>query len=85
METMECQHHGNCGGWCETDEEREMCLCFDCLDAYHDDEERQKHVVELEKAMQRIACAAGFELAQPKEIADAVCARLISSLAPPNA
>jgi hypothetical protein len=33
MEAMECQYHGNCGGWCETDEEREQCLCCDCLDA----------------------------------------------------
>ena len=76
MDAMECQHHGNCGGWCDMEEEREMCLCFDCLDAYHDDEERQKNVAELKKAMQRIACAAGIELGQPGEIADIVCARL---------
>jgi hypothetical protein len=30
---MECQHHNNCGGWCETEEEREQCLCCDCLEA----------------------------------------------------
>ena len=33
---MECQYHSNCGGWCETEEELEMCLCCHCLDAEHD-------------------------------------------------
>ena len=40
-----------------------------------EDAERQ-HAVELGKAMQRIACAAGIELMQPKEVADIVCGRL---------
>lgn len=33
MEPMECQYHNQCGGWCETYEEREQCLCCDCLEA----------------------------------------------------
>jgi len=84
MEPMECQYHNQCGGWCETEEEREQCLCCDCLEAEREDDAAQQHAVELGKAMQRIACAAGIELAQPGEIADIVCARLIASLVPPN-
>lgn len=76
MELSECQYHNNCGGWCETKEEQEMNLCCDCLNSYHDEEVRQQQVQELEKAMQRIAVAAGIELGQPEVIADIVCARL---------
>lgn len=77
--TTECQHHNNCGGWCETQEEQEMNLCCDCLDSYHDEELRQQQAHELEKAMQRIAVAAGIELAQPGVVADIVCAKLRAS------
>ena len=76
MEPMECQYHNNCGGWCDTDEEREQCLCCDCLDAEREEDADRQHRVELQKAMQRIAVAAGIELAQPSEVADIVCARL---------
>ena len=85
MEPMECQYHNQCGGWCETEEEREQCLCCDCLEAEREDDVAAQHAAELGKAMQRIACAAGIELAPPGEIADIVCARLIASLATPNA
>jgi len=85
MDTMECQYHNQCGGWCETEEERDQCLCCDCLEAEREEDAERQHAVEMGKAMQRIACAAGIELAQPREIADIVCARLIASIAPPNA
>lgn len=85
MESMECQYHSNCGGWCETDEEREQCLCGDCLVAEREEDAERQHALELGKAMQRIACAAGIELAEPSAIADIVCARLIASLVPSNA
>jgi len=85
MDTMECQYHNQCGGWCETEEERDQCLCCDCLEAEREEDAERQHAVEMGKAMQRIACAAGIELAQPGEIADIVCARLIASLEPPNA
>ena len=75
-ENMECQYHNQCGGWCETEEERDQCLCCDCLDAEREEDAERQHAVELGKAMQRIACAAGIELMQPKEIADIVCGRL---------
>lgn len=73
---MECQYHNQCGGWCETEEERDQCLCCDCLDAEREEDAERQHAVELGKAMQRIACAAGIELMQPKEVADIVCGRL---------
>lgn len=75
-ENMECQYHNQCGGWCETEEERDQCLCCDCLDAEREEDAERQHAVELGKAMQRIACAAGIELMQPKEVADIVCGRL---------
>lgn len=76
MEPMECQYHPNCGGWCETDEEREKCLCGDCLTAEREEEAERQYAAELGKAMQRIAVAAGIELVNPREVADIVCARL---------
>lgn len=27
MEAIECQHHNNCGGYCEAAEEAEQALC----------------------------------------------------------
>lgn len=36
---QECQFHTNCGGWCETKEEIEHCLCADCLQAEKDEED----------------------------------------------
>jgi hypothetical protein len=43
---LECQHHANCGGCCETEEEVDFCLCCHCLEAYHEreaeDEWRQR-------------------------------------------
>jgi len=73
---MECQYHSNCGGWCETEEELEMCLCCHCLDAEREDEVDQQYIAELVEAMQRIACAAGIEFTTPSEMADIVCTRL---------
>ena len=75
-EPMECQYHNNCGGWCETEEEREHCLCGDCMQAAQEDDEMVARHVEISKAMQRIAVAAGIELAKPGEVADIVCAKL---------
>lgn len=80
MKQMECQYHNNCGGWCETEEEREYCLCRDCLEAEREEDAERERAIELRNAMQRIAVAAGIELVQPSEIADIVCARL----APPH-
>lgn len=76
MESMECQYNNQCGGWCKAEEERERGLCDDCLEAEREEDEERRRVIELRKAVQRIACAAGIELAQPGEIADIVCARL---------
>ena len=84
-DVIECQYHEQCGGICETDEEREQLLCEHCLASEREEDAERQHAVELEKAMQRIACAAGIELAQPGEIADIVCARLSASMVPPNA
>lgn len=50
MDAMECQHHGNCGGWCETEEERDQCLCCDCLEA-----ERESDADEAALAAVRMA------------------------------
>ena len=82
---MECQFHNQCGGWCETEEEREHCLCSDCLDAEREEDAERQHAAELGKAMQRIAVAAGIELMQPKEIADIVCGRLREAVAAASA
>jgi hypothetical protein len=76
MKSIECQHHNNCGGWCETAQEQEACLCCDCLDAECEDHKSQLHSLELAKALQRIAIAAGIKFAEPSEIADIVCAKL---------
>ncbi len=76
MEPMECQYNNNCGGWCETDEEREMNLCADCLDAERFEDEERALNNERIVALQRIAVAAGIELATPEEVAIIVCARL---------
>ena len=84
-EAMECQYHNQCGGWCETEEEREHCLCCDCLDAEREEDAERQHAAALGEAMQRIAVAAGIELMQPKEIADIVCGRLRESVAVANA
>ena len=75
-EAIECQYHNQCGGWCETEEEREQCLCCDCLDAEREEDAERQHAAALGEAIQRIAVAAGIELMQPKEIADIVCGRL---------
>ena len=80
-EAMECQYHNQCGGWCETEEEREHCLCCDCLDAEREEDAERQHAAALGEAMQRIAVAAGIELMQPKEIADIVCGRLREAVA----
>ena len=79
-EIKECQHHNQCAGWCESDEEREHCLCCDCLQAEREEEAEQQHAFEMQNAFQRIACAAGIELSAPGAIADAVCARLANIL-----
>jgi len=36
---MDCQFHNNCGGYCETQEEKAMNLCEDCLAAEKEDAE----------------------------------------------
>lgn len=37
MEEILCQHHKNCGGHCETDDEINHDLCSDCLEAHNTD------------------------------------------------
>ena len=37
MEEILCQHHNNCGGYCETESEVHGNLCSDCLDAENTD------------------------------------------------
>jgi reverse gyrase len=44
FEPMECQNHANCGDYCETEREREMVLCEDCLDSF---DQRQADLAEL--------------------------------------
>jgi hypothetical protein len=69
--THECQHHANCGGYCETPEEIANALCQDCLEA---DRERDAEAAELKSlraAMARISTAAGAG-GTPSEVADAV-------------
>jgi len=73
---IECQHHRNCGGHCETPEEIEMDLCENCLGDYHDREEEEHLNREARNALQAIAVAAGIELASSAEIARIVCAKL---------
>lgn len=46
FEEMECQNHANCGDYCETEREREMVLCEDCLDSF---DQRQADLAELKK------------------------------------
>lgn len=36
-EVTECQHHTNCGAFCETRREVDMNLCADCLEAHDED------------------------------------------------
>lgn len=76
MEPIECQYNNNCGGWCETNEEREMNLCADCLEAEREEDREREINHERMAALQRIAVAAGIELAAPSEVADIVCAML---------
>lgn len=42
LEPMECQHSNNCGGYCETEEERSYNLCENCLDDDKDETERKR-------------------------------------------
>lgn len=49
--SRECQFHGNCGGWCETEEEIEHCLCVDCLQAEKDEDVR---AAELSREIERL-------------------------------
>lgn len=44
LEELECQNHANCGDYCETEREREMVLCEDCLDSF---DQRQRDQAEL--------------------------------------
>lgn len=76
MEPLECQYHNNCGGWCETDDEREHCLCADCLEAEREADADLRHAAALQDAIKRIAVAAGVEHAHPNIVADVVCAQL---------
>jgi hypothetical protein len=72
---IECQHHRNCGGHCETPEEIEMDLCESCLDSYHEQEREAEENSAIRAALQAIAVAAGIK-APPAEIARIVCAKL---------
>lgn len=76
FDNVECQYHNNCGGWCSTAEEREMNLCADCLEAEREEDREREINHERIVALQRIAIAAGIELATPGEVADNVCAKL---------
>lgn len=44
LEDLECQNHANCGDYCETEREREMVLCEDCLDSF---DQRQSDLAEI--------------------------------------
>jgi len=78
----ECQFHNNCGGWCETEEEKDYNLCEHCLEADREREEQSRMDSERRNALQRIAVAAGIELATPNEVADIVCAKLLLANVP---
>jgi len=73
---IECQFHRNCGGYCETPEEVEADLCESCLDAEKEEEAEREQNLEIRKALQAIAVAAGIKLAPPAGIARIVCAKL---------
>lgn len=59
MSEILCQFSHNCGGYCETDEEIEMDLCCDCLDAGRQRDEDQSALVAALNLIADIRIAAG--------------------------
>ena len=53
-----------------------MNLCSDCLEAEREEDRERAINHDRMVALQRIAVAAGIELAAPEEVANIVCARL---------
>jgi hypothetical protein len=53
MEQMECQYHNNCGGYCETEEERDQCLCCDRLEAERQQDADDAALVAVRAAVTR--------------------------------
>lgn len=49
--TTECQHHNNCGGYCETPQQIQDNLCEDCLEATQMDASHWAAVADLRKAL----------------------------------
>lgn len=79
---IECLYYAICGGLCETDVEVESGLCTSCmLDEIAEDHSRV--IAErFAAAMQRIAIAAGIELATPEEVADIACRKMMAPTQP---
>lgn len=75
---VECKHHVNCGGWCESDEEIQTQLCADCLLDSKQDEQSAQLFIDMEKALTRIAKYVKISSSNPKEIADMVWEKLNS-------
>jgi hypothetical protein len=59
-EVTECQHHTNCGAFCETRREVDMNLCADCLEAHDEDLSGADHkaiAAKLANALRELRCA----------------------------
>ena len=53
-EELECQNHANCGDYCETQREREMVLCEDCLASFDLRESEQAELKSLRVEVARL-------------------------------
>jgi reverse gyrase len=65
FEDMECQNHANCGDYCETEREREMVLCEDCLDSF---DQRQADLAELTRLREQLERWHALDLKRDAEV-----------------
>lgn len=75
----ECQHHANCGGYCEDEEQRSMALCEHCLEAYHEREADEAELKALRTAMGQLGASVGLPYVagnSPAAIVEALTKRL---------
>ena len=67
----ECQFHQNCGGYCETPEQLDVCLCEDCLEAEQMDAENRQAILALRHALEGFDDAQAGAASAPSSLAEA--------------
>lgn len=76
MELILCKNHAECGGQCNTSDERDAGMCDECREAKLVLEIQDEYLSQVDAAFDRIAKAARIGPATPAQIADFVCANL---------